>query len=45
MKFPGQRKSKHYFPVNLRDPLLSSQELINSESDHAYNSWYRPNAS
>lgn len=22
MKFPGQRKSKHYFPVNARDPLL-----------------------
>lgn len=36
MKFPGQRKSKHYFPVSLRDPLLSSQELINSAGDHAY---------
>lgn len=23
MKFPGQRKSKHYFPVNDRDPLLA----------------------
>ncbi|AGH81085.1 inosine/guanosine kinase [Psychromonas sp. CNPT3] len=23
MKFPGQRKSKHYFPVNSRDPLLA----------------------
>ncbi len=22
MKFPGQRKSKHYFPVNARDPLM-----------------------
>ncbi len=22
MKFPGQRKSKHYFPVGARDPLL-----------------------
>ncbi len=22
MKFPGQRKSKHYFPVHERDPLL-----------------------
>ncbi|MGL4735357.1 MAG: inosine/guanosine kinase [Enterovibrio sp.] len=22
MKFPGQRKSKHYFPVHQRDPLL-----------------------
>ncbi|WP_404881316.1 hypothetical protein, partial [Klebsiella pneumoniae] len=21
MKFPGKRKSKHYFPVNARDPL------------------------
>ncbi|EED4802121.1 inosine/guanosine kinase, partial [Salmonella enterica subsp. enterica serovar Hadar] len=20
MKFPGKRKSKHYFPVNARDP-------------------------
>jgi len=23
MKFPGQRKSKHYFPVNNNDPLLT----------------------
>ncbi|ODP98621.1 MULTISPECIES: inosine/guanosine kinase [Salinivibrio] len=23
MKFPGQRKSKHYFPVHARDPLLN----------------------
>lgn len=23
MKFPGQRKSKHYFPVKNRDPLLA----------------------
>ncbi|MCD8475545.1 MAG: inosine/guanosine kinase, partial [Shewanella fodinae] len=23
MKFPGQRKSKHYFPVMNRDPLLA----------------------
>lgn len=22
MKFPGQRKSKHYFPVHARDPLV-----------------------
>ncbi|CAA2930964.1 Inosine-guanosine kinase [Arsenophonus endosymbiont of Bemisia tabaci Q2] len=36
MKLPGQRKSKHYFPVSLGDPLLSNQELINSDSDHAY---------
>ncbi|WP_407066248.1 hypothetical protein, partial [Klebsiella pneumoniae] len=21
MKFPGKRKSKHYFPVDARDPL------------------------
>ena len=24
MKFPGKRKSKHYFPVSARDPLLHS---------------------
>ncbi len=24
MKFPGQRKSKHYFPVSARDPLLQT---------------------
>ncbi|GAA0480978.1 MULTISPECIES: inosine/guanosine kinase [Tatumella] len=24
MKFPGQRKSKHYFPVSARDPLLQA---------------------
>ena len=24
MKFPGKRKSKHYFPVSARDPLLQS---------------------
>lgn len=24
MKFPGQRKSKHYFPVSARDPLLAA---------------------
>ncbi|WP_241622319.1 inosine/guanosine kinase [Rosenbergiella australiborealis] len=24
MKFPGKRKSKHYFPVSARDPLLIS---------------------
>ncbi|CED57097.1 inosine-guanosine kinase [Aliivibrio wodanis] len=23
MKFPGQRKSKHYFPVHTRDPLVN----------------------
>ncbi|WP_039056168.1 inosine/guanosine kinase [Enterobacter sp. Bisph1] len=30
MKFPGQRKSKHYFPVNARDPLL---QQIQPESE------------
>lgn len=25
MKFPGKRKSKHYFPVSARDPLLQPQ--------------------
>jgi inosine kinase len=24
MKFPGQRKSKHYFPVDKRDPLIKA---------------------
>ncbi|KFD17691.1 MULTISPECIES: inosine/guanosine kinase [Tatumella] len=30
MKFPGQRKSKHYFPVSARDPLLQADpaELV-----------------
>ncbi len=23
MKFPGQRKSKHYFPIHARDPLVN----------------------
>lgn len=31
MKFPGKRKSKHYFPVSDRDPLLQ-QILPESES-------------
>ncbi|MFB9134406.1 inosine/guanosine kinase [Vibrio sp. AK197] len=26
MKFPGQRKSKHYFPVHARDPLISQAQ-------------------
>ena len=26
MKFPGQRKSKHYFPVSARDPLLQTTQ-------------------
>lgn len=34
MKFPGQRKSKHYFPVNARDPLL--QKTQHNEIDKAY---------
>jgi len=33
MKFPGKRKSKHYFPVNARDPLLKQvSEAENSTS-------------
>ncbi|WP_312235118.1 inosine/guanosine kinase [Pseudescherichia sp.] len=35
MKFPGKRKSKHYFPVNARDPLLQQSQ---PESD-ANASW------
>ncbi|WP_034946280.1 inosine/guanosine kinase [Erwinia oleae] len=35
MKFPGKRKSKHYFPVSARDPLLK-QALPESE---VANSW------
>jgi len=27
MKFPGQRKSKHYFPVHARDPLVSQAQV------------------
>lgn len=30
MKFPGKRKSKHYFPVSDRDPLL---QQIQPESE------------
>lgn len=29
MKFPGKRKSKHYFPVNARDPLLQQTQPEN----------------
>lgn len=32
MKFPGKRKSKHYFPVNARDPLLQSVQAENEVS-------------
>ena len=35
MKFPGQRKSKHYFPVHARDPLVSqSQESKRMSRTH-----------
>ncbi|MEQ4925047.1 inosine/guanosine kinase [Proteus hauseri] len=37
MKFPGKRKSKHYFPVSLRDPLLHPIiNMADSESSRAY---------
>ncbi|EXU75378.1 inosine/guanosine kinase [Erwinia mallotivora] len=36
MKFPGQRKSKHYFPVSARDPLL---QQIQSENPETSSSW------
>ncbi|WP_428773427.1 inosine/guanosine kinase [Vibrio sp.] len=29
MKFPGQRKSKHYFPVDARDPLVNPVQESN----------------
>ena len=32
MKFPGKRKSKHYFPVNARDPLLQPAQTENEVS-------------
>lgn len=28
MKFPGQRKSKHYFPTHARDPLLNQMNQV-----------------
>lgn len=34
MKFPGQRKSKHYFPVSARDPLLAGSS--ENELTHGY---------
>ncbi len=34
MKFPGQRKSKHYFPVHSRDPLLLQQQVFGSGRTH-----------
>jgi len=36
MKFPGKRKSKHYFPVNARDPLLQLQAQSENETGSAY---------
>ncbi|MGL5320805.1 MAG: inosine/guanosine kinase, partial [Aeromonas veronii] len=35
MKFPGQRKSKHYFPVDRRDPLVPQNPLL-TELGKAY---------
>lgn len=35
MKFPGKRKSKHYFPVSARDPLL---QQVQSEAENG-TSW------
>jgi len=35
MKFPGKRKSKHYFPVSARDPLLQAAQPEND----AASSW------
>ncbi|WP_313687463.1 inosine/guanosine kinase [Pantoea sp.] len=31
MKFPGKRKSKHYFPVSERDPLLQVSQQVQEE--------------
>ncbi|MEG3128596.1 inosine/guanosine kinase [Pantoea cypripedii] len=31
MKFPGKRKSKHYFPVSARDPLLQVSQQVQEE--------------
>lgn len=35
MKFPGQRKSKHYFPVDRRDPLIPQNSQL-TELGKAY---------
>ncbi|MFG1175167.1 inosine/guanosine kinase [Erwiniaceae bacterium CAU 1747] len=35
MKFPGKRKSKHYFPVSARDPLLH----VTQPENEAATSW------
>ncbi|MDG3087682.1 inosine/guanosine kinase [Vibrio hannami] len=34
MKFPGQRKSKHYFPVHARDPLISQSPAKTMKRTH-----------
>ena len=34
MKFPGQRKSKHYFPVSARDPLLHVTQPENNAASN-----------
>ncbi|MDP5253645.1 MULTISPECIES: inosine/guanosine kinase [unclassified Vibrio] len=34
MKFPGQRKSKHYFPVDSRDPLLAQSTKTTLNKGH-----------
>ncbi len=34
MRFPGQRKSRHYFPVDKRDPLLCQAEEACLEPTH-----------
>ena len=31
MKFPGKRKSKHYFPVSARDPLIQTTQQEQGE--------------
>ncbi|MGE9551802.1 inosine/guanosine kinase [Erwinia amylovora] len=36
MKFPGKRKSRHYFPVSARDPLL---QQVQPEKPEAGSSW------
>ncbi len=32
MKFPGKRKSKHYFPVHEKDPLLLHPASVQSQT-------------
>lgn len=40
MKFPGKRKSKHYFPVSARDPLLRDSMLQQLQPDTEVNASY-----